>query len=92
MVECAGHTHRRQGQVQAGHGDLLHRPALCHRAAAHPPLQRLSFDLTDDSQPFNLEGPAFDEVAGVLRRRLGVSVFRAGCGSDHHSFEEEYDL
>ena len=61
-------------------------------AAAHPPLQRLSFDLTDDSQPFNLEGPAFDEVAGVLRRRLGVSVFRAGCGSDHHSFEEEYDL
>jgi hypothetical protein len=61
-------------------------------AAAHPPLQRLSFDLTDDSQPFNLEGPAFDEVAGLLRRRLGLSVFRAGCGSDQPSFEEEYEM
>jgi hypothetical protein len=59
-------------------------------AATHPPLQRLSIDVNEEPDPSAFDGPAFDEVLKLLRRRPGLSVYRAGRGTEQAGFIAEY--
>ena len=66
--------------------------ALWEWAAVHPPLEILSIDVEEEPNPSEFNGPAFDEVLQLLRRRPSLSVFRAGSDTGHPSFYTEYEF